>query len=208
MRPTRIPGRTSRSCQRRRGQQPGVQHAGSERGDLSGGHHARMDDADLREATSCRSSSWCPGNLDSRSGAPRARTASFANGARVGTLTLKVEPLGSEYLPNINLLDLRVEKRLPLGGQRKLALQLNLYNATNINVATAKGDVRLDIRPHDGDHLAADRRGERPVLVLRFSGHLAARGIGHAQPAFALRASARQAPFPAGSIPVPHRRLY
>ncbi len=78
------------------------------------------------------------GNLDSRSGAPLARTASFANGARVGTLTLRVEPIGSEYLPNINLLDLRVEKRIELGGGKRAAVQLNIYNATNINVATAR----------------------------------------------------------------------
>jgi outer membrane receptor protein involved in Fe transport len=77
------------------------------------------------------------GNLDSRSGAPLARTASFANGARVGTLTLRVEPIGSEYLPNINLLDLRVEKRIDVGKGKRLAVQLNIYNATNINVATA-----------------------------------------------------------------------
>ena len=78
------------------------------------------------------------GNLDSRSGAPLARTASFANGARVGTLTLRVEPIGSQYLPNINLLDLRVEKRFEVGAGKRLAAQLNIYNATNINVATAR----------------------------------------------------------------------
>lgn len=39
---------------------------------------------------------------------------------------------------HINLLDLRVEKRLNVATGKTLALQLNIYNATNINVATAR----------------------------------------------------------------------
>ena len=79
-------------------------------------------------------------SFDSLSGAPLARTVSFANGARVGTLTLRVEPIGSSYLPTLNLMNLRAEKRLALGKGGKtgkqLSLQFNLYNATNISSAT------------------------------------------------------------------------
>ena len=76
-------------------------------------------------------------NFESRSGAPLARTVSFANGARVGTLTLRVEPIGSIRLPTINMLNLRAEKAFPLGGSREALVRVNLYNALNTNVATA-----------------------------------------------------------------------
>jgi hypothetical protein len=77
-------------------------------------------------------------SFDSLSGAPLARTVSFANGARVGTITLRVEPIGSARLPTLNLMNLRAEKRLPLGaGSKQLSLQFNLYNATNISSATS-----------------------------------------------------------------------
>jgi hypothetical protein len=76
-------------------------------------------------------------NFESRSGAPLARTVSFANGARVGTLTLRVEPIGSIRLPTINLLNVRAEKAFPLGGSQEALVRVNLYNALNTNVATA-----------------------------------------------------------------------
>jgi len=45
-----------------------------------------------------------------------------------------VEPIGARRLPNLNLLNMRVEKSVRLQGH-KLAVQANIYNALNINDA-------------------------------------------------------------------------
>ena len=76
-------------------------------------------------------------NFEHRSGTPWARTALFRGGATIPSITLNVEPIGSRRLPNINLLDLRLEKRVNLPRQHQLQLQLNVFNATNINSVTA-----------------------------------------------------------------------
>jgi len=76
-------------------------------------------------------------NFEHRSGAPWARTALFRGGATIPSITLNVEPIGSQRLPNINLLDLRLEKRLTLPRRQQLQLQLNVFNAANINDITA-----------------------------------------------------------------------
>jgi len=76
-------------------------------------------------------------NFEHRSGTPWARTALFRGGATIPSITLNVEPIGSRRLPNINLLDLRLEKRLNLTAKQRLHLQLNVFNATNINAVTA-----------------------------------------------------------------------
>jgi len=76
-------------------------------------------------------------NFEHRSGAPWARTALFRGGLTIPSITVNVEPIGSQRLPNINLLDLRVEKRLNLPSRQQLQLQLNVFNATNINSVTA-----------------------------------------------------------------------
>lgn len=44
---------------------------------------------------------------------------------------MNVEPIGTRRLDNLNLLDLRVEKRFSLENSRQVALRLNLYNAVN-----------------------------------------------------------------------------
>ena len=54
-------------------------------------------------------------------------------GSRVGNQTLRVEPIGARRLPNINLLDLRVEKRFVLKASHSVALRMNIFNALNIN---------------------------------------------------------------------------
>jgi hypothetical protein len=50
---------------------------------------------------------------------------------------LNVEPIGSRRLPNINLLDFRLEKRFSLTPKQQFQLQVNIFNATNINDVTA-----------------------------------------------------------------------
>ena len=76
-------------------------------------------------------------NFEHRSGTPWARTALFRGGLTIPSITLNVEPIGSRRLPNINLLDLRVEKRLNLPRRQQLQLQMNVFNATNINSVTS-----------------------------------------------------------------------
>jgi hypothetical protein len=55
----------------------------------------------------------------------------FSGGRQIPTLVVNVEPIGTRRLDNLNLLDLRGEKRFSLGNSRQLALRLNLYNALN-----------------------------------------------------------------------------
>jgi len=42
-----------------------------------------------------------------------------------------VEPIGSRRLDNLNLLDLRGEKRFSVGANQQVIVRLNLYNALN-----------------------------------------------------------------------------
>ena len=72
-------------------------------------------------------------NFEHRSGNPWARTVSFANGARIGNPTLRVEPIGARRLGSINLLDLRGEKTLSLKNGQRLSLRVNVFNALNVN---------------------------------------------------------------------------
>ena len=76
-------------------------------------------------------------NFEHRSGVPYARTAVFRGGVRIPNLTLRVEPIGSLRLPNINILHMRAEKRLSLPNRQNLSIGVNVYNATNTQVATA-----------------------------------------------------------------------
>ncbi|MBI2835511.1 MAG: TonB-dependent receptor [Acidobacteria bacterium] len=71
-----------------------------------------------------------------QSGTPLARTVNFTGGRTIPTITLKVEPLGATNLPDLDVLDLRVEKRIALG-RRHVSARLNLYNALNANTVTA-----------------------------------------------------------------------
>ena len=72
-------------------------------------------------------------NFEHRSGTPYARTVSFTGGQQIPSIVLRVEPIGARRLPNINLLHTRVEKSFRLTRGQKVALQLNIFNATNIN---------------------------------------------------------------------------
>ncbi len=76
-------------------------------------------------------------NFEHRSGIPYARTAVFRGGVRIPNLTLRVEPIGSRRLPNINILHIRAEKRLALPRGQNLSVGVNVFNATNAQTATA-----------------------------------------------------------------------
>jgi hypothetical protein len=72
-------------------------------------------------------------NFEHRSGTPWARTVSVRGGQQIPSLTVRVEPIGTRRLPNLNLLNMRAEKSFRLPSGQRLALRLNLYNALNVN---------------------------------------------------------------------------
>ena len=76
--------------------------------------------------------------FDHRSGTAQARQVLFTGGRQIPSIVLNVEPLGTRRLPNTNLLDLRLEKRLRLPRVGKVAVRLNIYNALNVNTITAQ----------------------------------------------------------------------
>lgn len=73
-----------------------------------------------------------------RSGAPQARNVLFRGGRQIPTLVVNVEPIGTQRLPNINLVDVRLEKTLRVQGTHRISLWLNVYNALNSNTVTAQ----------------------------------------------------------------------
>jgi hypothetical protein len=82
------------------------------------------------------------GTFESRSGVPYARTFTFSgkgtpNATAFPTITLNVEPYGSERLPEINLFNFRLEKTIPLVARTKLSVRGNVYNAFNANPPTS-----------------------------------------------------------------------
>ncbi|MGE0451464.1 MAG: carboxypeptidase regulatory-like domain-containing protein [Vicinamibacterales bacterium] len=77
-------------------------------------------------------------NFEHRSGTPFARTVSFRGGVQIPSITLRVEEIGARRTPNINLLDMRLEKSFAMGGsRRRVSLRLNVYNVMNANTPTA-----------------------------------------------------------------------
>ncbi len=76
-------------------------------------------------------------NLEHRSGEPAPRTVLVRGGRQILTRLVQVEPLGAYRLPNINLFDLRVQKRLRLSQRHEVAVRLNLYNVLNANPVLA-----------------------------------------------------------------------
>jgi outer membrane receptor protein involved in Fe transport len=72
-----------------------------------------------------------------QNGTATARTVLFKTGlTQLASLTLRMEPLGSERLPATNLVSLRAEKRFQMANRRRLSLQFDVYNALNTNAAT------------------------------------------------------------------------
>jgi len=86
-------------------------------------------------------------NYDFRSGPPQARQVLLRGGRTITSMVLNVEPLGSFYLPNTHELDVRVAKRVNLGGARSVELRADIYNALN------KGTVRTQTLQSGPDYL-------------------------------------------------------
>jgi len=68
-------------------------------------------------------------------------------GRTITSIVLNVEPLGSFYLPNTHELDVRLAKRVNLGGARSVELRGDIYNALN------KGTVRTQTLQSGPDYL-------------------------------------------------------
>ena len=69
-----------------------------------------------------------------------------------------MEPIGARRLDTIDILNLRGEKGFRLGGGRRVALQVNIYNALNINTATA-------VTPLSGPNFNIPTAITRPLLA-------------------------------------------
>jgi outer membrane receptor protein involved in Fe transport len=80
-------------------------------------------------------------NFEHRSGDPWARTFEFTGGKNVSSVVARVEPLGARRLPNINLMDVRLQKSLSMGRTRRLELRANVFNLLNTNVATTVSNL-------------------------------------------------------------------
>jgi len=92
-------------------------------------------------------------NYDIRSGLPQARQVLFTGGQAIRSIELNVEPLGSFFLPNTHLLDVRAAKRVNLGGARAVELRFDIYNGLN------KGTVKTQTLRSGADYL-------RPATIL------------------------------------------
>ena len=71
------------------------------------------------------------------SGLPQARTVVVSR-PQSGTTTLRVDPLGTIRLPNINLTDFRVEKTFRVRNNTKVAARFNIYNLMNASTVWAR----------------------------------------------------------------------
>jgi hypothetical protein len=72
--------------------------------------------------------------LRHQSGQPFGRTFTTSRGQLLySTVTVLAEPVGSQRLDNITLLDVRVEKRMRLAGGRRLAAFIDVFNTLNAN---------------------------------------------------------------------------
>jgi len=58
-------------------------------------------------------------------------------GRTIPQLRLRVEPIGARRLPNLNILNLRVEKSFRTRGAQRVGLRADIYNTLNINTETA-----------------------------------------------------------------------
>jgi hypothetical protein len=77
------------------------------------------------------------GLLRSQSGVFGQRTARFTGIPQQSTVTLRMDPYGTEQGPTIAVLNLKGSKRIALGGSRRLDASFEIFNAANSSAATA-----------------------------------------------------------------------
>ena len=80
-------------------------------------------------------------NYEHRSGTVYARQVSFTGGKQITSITLNVEPIGTQRMANINLLDFRVEKSFSFARSQKATFRLNIFNSLNANTVTSLGTL-------------------------------------------------------------------
>jgi hypothetical protein len=78
------------------------------------------------------------GNYEQRQGLPQARQVQFTGGQTIRNIVLNVEPLGSIRLPNTNLVDFRVAKRVSLARGQSLEARFDFFNVFNMNFVTSR----------------------------------------------------------------------
>jgi len=75
---------------------------------------------------------------EGRSGDPWARTALLEGGEQIPDIEVRVEPIGSQRLPHVDLVSLRGEKGFNIGGSgNELMVRVNLHNLLNDTAATS-----------------------------------------------------------------------
>jgi hypothetical protein len=77
-------------------------------------------------------------NYDIRSGDPWTRTVRLTGGRTIPNFTLRAEPIGTRYLEQWRLLDMRLQKQVRLSASRKLDLRANIFNVLNSNNVLAR----------------------------------------------------------------------
>jgi len=76
-------------------------------------------------------------NYNYQTGAPQARQVLFGGGRQIPTIVLNVEPIGSFHLPDLNVVDIRLQKTFSGGKALRVTPRVNIYNLLNSNVITA-----------------------------------------------------------------------
>ena len=72
-------------------------------------------------------------NFEHRSGDPTARTVLFRGGQQILSLLLRVEPIGSSRLDNVNLADMRLQKKFRFSQGHHADVRVTVYNILNAN---------------------------------------------------------------------------
>ena len=76
-------------------------------------------------------------NYEHRSGEAQRRTVILTGGRQIPQITLPAEEFGAEWrLPNINLVDLNVQKTFHVRQGQSATLRLNIFNLLNANTVT------------------------------------------------------------------------
>ena len=75
-------------------------------------------------------------NYQNRSGLPYARQVLFSGGQTIPSVVLNVEPIGTRTRPDINLVDIRLERTFNFWKDKKLSARANIYNLLNASTVT------------------------------------------------------------------------
>jgi hypothetical protein len=78
-------------------------------------------------------------NFEQRSGYPFARQVLLTGGKTIPSILVNAEPIGTRRLPNLNMLNLRGEKKFAVKGSHTIALRAILYNVLNTNAVGPSG---------------------------------------------------------------------